>query len=224
VTEELGLEKLIGQGSAIDGDEGPLASLRAVVNEPGDDLLAGAGLTVSSTVVSVCATRAACESTSFHRRERPMTRRWPVRASSSRSALHCAPAAPPFRGRSSRAGLRPGAGARVQERGGLPLACRSQCRRRCNGPCSGTEEQRTENVAAKGKRYAQERLHAIRPKIRARYRSAEARPRRPAPGTVRDEALPVGLGNHCRFPERGILHRSTSQSVYAERGPAFAHD
>ena len=44
VAEQLGLEELIGKRRAVDGDERPLAAARRVMNEPGDDFLAGSRL------------------------------------------------------------------------------------------------------------------------------------------------------------------------------------
>ncbi len=44
VPKQLGLEQLIGQCRAVDGDERAVFPRRRLVNEPGDDFLAGARL------------------------------------------------------------------------------------------------------------------------------------------------------------------------------------
>ena len=92
VAEELRFEQLVGQRRAVDGDE------RSVIARA----RRGGGTArrlpcrcptrrSSSTVVSVCATRVACASTSFHCLLCPTTRRTPPRASSSRvSVATCA--------------------------------------------------------------------------------------------------------------------------------------
>src|SRR5262249_54002749 len=44
VPEQLGFEELLGEGGAVDRDEGLADAWRALPDEPGDDLLAGPGL------------------------------------------------------------------------------------------------------------------------------------------------------------------------------------
>jgi len=59
VAEQLRLDERLGQSRAIDGDKGPLGTPARIVNGASDQFLSGALSPVSSTVVSVEATRAA---------------------------------------------------------------------------------------------------------------------------------------------------------------------